>query len=664
MRLPCPRGRISAIRALCVFRSLLALVLPLILACVALASLAYAGDIHRAIVEDDAAAVTRLLEANPTLASQPDDEDPFGSLPLHIAAIHDRVDIARLLLDSGADVNAGDVDGSTPLDVAALQRKLDVVELLLARGADVNRRDRNGACALSFAASAGDSAIVERLLAAGADLHFLDRNGTRLVHLAASRGLGTLFDRLVREGHDPAARTGQGQTALHFATTGGQLEMARRLLDMGADPAAADTTGETPLGAAAWRGRTEVAALLLERGAPANGFGEGGVTPLHVAVARGQADLAKLLLEHGADPNLSDGWDDTVLMAAVTTGDPALVDLVLHAGAATATADPAFGASPLHVAAARGYADVVARLLEGGADPAATDAAGRTPLDLATRYGHRGAAALLAEHAGAAAPAAAPAEACVTRNGAACVHWMGHSGWAVETKNHLLVFDYHDAPHPPDEPALCNGHLDPAGATAKPTVVFASHAHADHYAPAILAWKERNPRITYVLGFQPAEEPAAPYERIGPRESRRIAGVDVTTIESNDSGVGFVVVADGVTVFHAGDHANRQRDLSGNYPGEIEWLAGKNVRPDVAFLPVSGCGFGDQEAVRIGAYWTLRTLQPRVFCPMHGGEDGRRFVPFVRDAREEFPDVQMFAAERRGDSFRLRDGRIEEGARL
>ena len=651
MRFPCSRGRIRVIRTLPVVMFLgPALLLD--------PSPGGAGEIHRAIVPGDTAAVDRLLGAEPALASLPSEDDPFRSLPLHLAAMHGRVDIARRLLEAGADIDAGDVDGSTALDDAALNRQPEMVSLLLSHGADVNRRDRNGACALSFAASAGDSAIVDRLLDAGADLHFRSRDGMELVHYAAMRGLDGLFDRLVREGHDVTARTGSGRTALHFASSGGQLAMVQRLLDADLAPTVADTTGETPLGAAAWRGRTEVAALLLARGAPANGGGGGGITPLHVAAATGGVDLAKLLLEHGADPNLPDAWDDTVLMTAVASGNAELVGALLGAGAVSDVKDAAFGATPLHVAAARGYADVVGTLLDGGADPSATDAAGRTPLELAMRYGQRSASARLAERAGTAPPEVALASQRIGRKGDASVRWMGHSGWAVETKDHLLVFDYRDAPRPPDEPALRNGHIDAAQLTAKPIVVFVSHAHGDHFSAPIFTWRERNPKVTYVLGFDPPEEPGVPWERIGPRESRRIAGVDVTTIESNDSGVGFVVVADGVTVFHAGDHANRNRDLSGSYPAEIEWLAGRGVRPDVAFLPVSGCGFGDQEAVRLGAYWTLQTLKPKVFCPMHGGEDGRRYVGFVQDAQDGFPDVRMFAAERRGDMFGWRGGRL------
>ena len=47
----------------------------------------------------------------------------------------------------------------------------------------------------------------------------------------------------------------------------------------------------------------------------------------------------------------------------------------------------------------------------------------------------------------------------------------------------------------------------------------------------------------------------------------------VRTIESNDSGVGFVVEADGVVIFHPGDHANRVAGTLEGYREEIDRLA-------------------------------------------------------------------------------------------
>jgi ankyrin repeat protein len=81
------------------------------------------------------------------------------------AAENGLTQIATLLLDQGADVNARDNFSNTPLHMAV--HHPDMVELLLARGAEVNARNAFGDTPLHLAVS--DLRVVELLLAAGAD---------------------------------------------------------------------------------------------------------------------------------------------------------------------------------------------------------------------------------------------------------------------------------------------------------------------------------------------------------------------------------------------------------------------------------------------------------------------------------------------------------------
>ena len=72
---------------------------------------------------------------------------------LHRAAAEDRIDIARTLIEYGADVDAKDKTHSsrTPLSLAADKNSLEVARLLIENGAEVNARSKNGSSPLHVA---------------------------------------------------------------------------------------------------------------------------------------------------------------------------------------------------------------------------------------------------------------------------------------------------------------------------------------------------------------------------------------------------------------------------------------------------------------------------------------------------------------------------------
>lgn len=592
-----------------------------------LAPAARAGEIHQAVRDGDASRVAKLLQADRSLASAPDPDDRFQSLPLHLAANAGHLEVARLLLDAGAAVDGEDADRSTPLDCAALQRHRDLVELFLARGADPNRRDNNQAYPLSFAATGGDSVIVMRILEAGADLDHATADGTTLLHIAAAANLRGL---------------------------------AARLLDGGLSPDVANREGGTPLGFALQRNRTAMAEYLLDRGASATAADVNGWTPLGMAVAGGNPEIVRSLLRRGADPNQPMQRHHLLNRAAVE-GNTEVCRALLEKGAVATEADTVNGYTPLHWAAVHGHADLAGLLCDHGAAVNRKDAQGRTPWQLAARYGHRSAAELLrARGARGARPWADvkdPSPLAVPEQpGMAQVWYLGHSGWAVRTENHLLVFDYWTRGRMPDDPALRNGYLDPGELAGVEVMAFVTHGHRDHYDPAIWGLRETIPGIRYVLGFRPRENQAC--EVMQPRETRTIDGVEITTTRANDEGVGFLVSVDGVVLFHAGDHANRNETVTGDFSDEIDFVAARTPKIDLCFLPVSGCGFGAPANVKLGVEHALGRLQPRVFFPMHAIDSEWRLAAFLDGLGENFRRTWRAAPENRGDHYLFGNGQV------
>jgi uncharacterized protein len=90
-------------------------------------------DIHTAVLTENLAALKQHIAAGSNL----NEKDPFGgSSPLITAALFGKTDMAKVLIDAGADLNFQNKDGSTPLHTAAFFCRPEIVKLLLAKGAD------------------------------------------------------------------------------------------------------------------------------------------------------------------------------------------------------------------------------------------------------------------------------------------------------------------------------------------------------------------------------------------------------------------------------------------------------------------------------------------------------------------------------------------------
>jgi len=166
--------------------------------------------------------------------------------------------------------------------------------------------------------------------------------------------------------------------------------------------------------------------------------------------------------------------------------------------------------------------------------------------------------------------------------------YLQHSGFIVETEQHLLIFDYYQ---------------DPSGSAAalikggKKIVVFCSHSHGDHFNTQIGDWKDSV--STYYLsedireagGLTGVDLQQIVY--LNPYEQRDDSSLRVETYGSTDAGVSFSVTVDGWHIFHAGDlnwwHWKGDTDENNRlaaegFHKEMDHLAGLNF--DVVFFPV------------------------------------------------------------------------------
>jgi ankyrin repeat protein len=130
------------------------------------------------------------------------------------------IQIAKMLLEKGLEVNSADNGGNTPLMNALSGNETDdfFVAFLLKSGANANAADKTGRTVLMFAAARRDDpAVVKILLTAGADLNAKDAKGvTALMYAVDAESLDAM-KLLINAGVDASIQNADGDTALTLA---------------------------------------------------------------------------------------------------------------------------------------------------------------------------------------------------------------------------------------------------------------------------------------------------------------------------------------------------------------------------------------------------------------------------------------------------------------
>ncbi|KAA0153200.1 hypothetical protein FNF29_03388 [Cafeteria roenbergensis] len=202
-------------------------------------------DLYAAAEAGSAAEVGRLLSEGAPVNWKHESMNQRSALERAAACGH--LEVARLLLSHGADIEARDIFGQTPLVLAAKKGHLSIAELLLDAGADVNAKSKADWTALTSCALRGWTDLARLLLAHGADTGAVTSNGWTAITLCGQQGHPAIARLLLDSGADVKARSKNGLTALHLACSRGDLDTTRVLLEKGANPMQRLPHGRTTL---------------------------------------------------------------------------------------------------------------------------------------------------------------------------------------------------------------------------------------------------------------------------------------------------------------------------------------------------------------------------------------------------------------------------------
>ena len=347
--------------------------------------------------------------SGPTEASP----ETIACFNLLVSAWKGEVELCRLRLREGADVDSHDIGGRSALMMAAMRGHVECAELLCLQGADVEWRDEDEWTSLMMAAHAGNAEMVMLLLRHGADHTFTSTTGASALMFAAHCGFTNVCTLLMEFDADPNQEDEEGMTALMFAARTGHADTCQALLAGGALVEKFSKKGVFALEEAANLRHVEACGVLvratrlrvtyafevLNESLPLAERHSGPLMParicgllmgaLNIAVSAYLPDEFTTLLGvmSMVDPEGPTAWSP--LLSAARDGRKWMCEALLDKGArvdrltaATDELPPECQRSALMLAAERGHLEVCDLLLKAGADVELTNHEDKSALRL------------------------------------------------------------------------------------------------------------------------------------------------------------------------------------------------------------------------------------------------------------------------------------------
>ena len=355
-----------------------------------------------ASMNGSAALVARLLAAgaDPNLAHM------TGQTPLMTSARTGSVEAVKSLLAGGANIAASEgTRGQTSLMWALAERHINVARVLLESGASATRGSKGSFTPLMFAAREGDIELAKLVLAHGGSVNEVASNGSTPLLVATVRGHVPLAKFFLEQGADPNVQQA-GYTPLHWASGAWESITTH-------DYSVEEGEWSALSGISTRTDKIDLINALIEHGASVNvqltqpppryGFSLfidhfiNSSTPFYLAALGGDAEVMRLLASKGANPTLPAAGRMTPLIVAAgrarIEGESSILEQD-HLEAVRAALDLGNDVNTrnvddwtaLHAAAYAGFNSVVKLLVARGAELNPKTKAGDTPLKIAEGY--------------------------------------------------------------------------------------------------------------------------------------------------------------------------------------------------------------------------------------------------------------------------------------
>ncbi|XP_039593324.1 transient receptor potential cation channel, subfamily N, member 1 isoform X2 [Polypterus senegalus] len=349
--------------------------------------------LHYAAVRSSGAQniIQTLLKYSSKEARLVQDED--GCIPLILSVEAGNVAVCKELLSAMpvAQLRAQRKgNGDTALHACCRKKDVELAKLLVEYGANVDFQNDEGQTSLHVAAWEGDEAMLKYFYQCKANPNIVDKLDRSPLHIAAERGHTNIVEVLTEKfKSNVLSRTKDGSTLMHIASQCGHPETALTFLKKGVPLHMPDKSGAVCLHAAAKRGHTAVVKALLQKGAHVDAITKDGYTALHIAVQYCKPLVVQTLLGFGAQVQLKGGkaQETPLHIAAHVKEGEKVAEMLLKSGA-DVNAEQENGETAMHIAARYGNLKMMQALIEEGGDVTSQSKAGENPLHIAVRHCH------------------------------------------------------------------------------------------------------------------------------------------------------------------------------------------------------------------------------------------------------------------------------------
>ncbi len=306
-----------------------------------------------------------------------------SAIPLLVAIETGNLDIVKIIIAGGADVNKEDARGVTPLMHAVKKGNLPLIEILVKAKADPNKGDKHGKTPLMMSAANDNQAdITAFLLASGAKIDQVDESKESALIYAAKKGNIDCLRVLLENKADFRLCNDFGATPLMITAKYGKIDCLKALLDAGADIEAVDHHQNTAIIIAAKKTDYDCVTLLVQKRANIHARNNEKRSALSYLLGYAFMDysggtLVENLVTPGDITQLTDLEKEQLLFITIHQQNIGLMRVLLLEG------DRICLDQALHSAVRSGFTEGVETLLNRGANYNFADGYDQTPLMLA-----------------------------------------------------------------------------------------------------------------------------------------------------------------------------------------------------------------------------------------------------------------------------------------